>query len=202
MRLTYTDLYNAFLQNTGNLNNSSDTNLVSFFKRHLSSRYQLVLSKLSNYATQQTQTASTVADQQYYHQPPGLVDVEAVNITIGSRDHNLKPVNSQSEWNRLNAIDIQAGSLPQYFFVRRDDFGIWPIPQDAYTITLDYHFRDRNLTTADYTTGTVTPPAACTPIPRPQLITTLRLHLGTLIQIICTKQSAIYIHCEQNTTRR
>lgn len=155
MRYTYSDLLNDFLQNTGNLNNSSDTNLTNFFKRHLSSRYQLVLSKLSNYTAQKTQTASTVAAQQYYHNPPGIVNIESVVLTVGSVDYTLEPVNSQSEWDRLNSVDIQAGAFPQYFFPRRDDFGIWPIPQDAYTVTIHYHLRDRNLTTADYVDGTV-----------------------------------------------
>lgn len=155
MRLTYTDLLNDFLQNTGNLNNSSDTNLTNFFKRHLSSRYQLILSKLTNYTTERTQTASTVASQQYYHTPPGISNIESVVITIGDVDYTLEPINSQSEWDTLNAIDFTSGALPQYFFPRRDDFGIWPIPQDTYTITFHYHLRDRNLTTADYTTGTV-----------------------------------------------
>jgi hypothetical protein len=155
MRLTYSEIFNDFLQNTGNLANSADTNLINFFKRHLGSRYQLILSKLSNYKTQRTQTASTVADQQYYYKPPDVVNIESMMITIGDVDYNLRPINSQSEWNKLNAIEFQAGALPQYFFTRRDDFGIWPIPQDAYTITLTYHLRDRSLTTADYTTGTV-----------------------------------------------
>jgi hypothetical protein len=155
-RLTYTDLFNDFLQNTGNLANSADTNLIAFFKRHLTSRYQLVLSKLTNYTTQKTKTASTVADQQFYHYPPGVVNIESATVTVGGVAYPLNVINSQKEWDKLNELDFSDTAIPTYLFPRRDDFGIWPVPQDAYTITFNSHLRDRSLTTADYTTGTVT----------------------------------------------
>ena len=154
MRLTYTDLKNQFLDNTGNTG-STDTDILSFFKRSLGERYQLMLAEFADYQGQIAKTASTVANQQYYAYPPGIVDIEDVVITVGSLNYPLEAVGSQARWDSLNAVLIQSGAIPQYFFPRRDDFGIWPIPQDVYTITLNYHWRDRNLTNDDYTTGTV-----------------------------------------------
>ena len=155
MRWTYTDLKTDFLDNVGNPG-STDTTLVAFFDRHLGPKYQFILAELTNYQTQRTQTASTVADQVYYHYPPGVVDIENAQVTINSVNHPLETVHSQSVWNWLNSLTIQTSAIPQFVFPRRDDFGIWPTPQAAYTITFGYHYRDRNLTTADYTTGTVT----------------------------------------------
>lgn len=106
--------------------------------------------------TQQTKTAVTVASQQYYHYPPGQVSVDAISITIGSVQYPLEPIYDQRLWNLFNSIQIQPTAIPQSFFNRRDDFGIWPIPQDVYTITLNAFNRDRNLLVADYATGTVT----------------------------------------------
>jgi hypothetical protein len=51
---------------------------------------------------------------------------------------------------------IQASAVPQFFYVRQDSFGIWPIPQAVYTGKLSYYFRDKNMGVADYSTGTVT----------------------------------------------
>jgi hypothetical protein len=151
------------LRNIG-MAGSSDTNIINDFKFHLGQRYQLILAKMRNYMTQVPKTASTVADQQYYHYPAGIVDVEGCVVTVGSVNYPLSVVTSQFTWDNLNAMDIQASTIPQFIYPRRDDFGIWPIPQAVYTITFNYHLRDRNLTVEDYTTGSVTATNASTTI--------------------------------------
>lgn len=93
---------------------------------------------------------------QYIPFPPGEITVEGMYITIGSVNYPLRIINSLMDWEQLNAILIQASALPQFYFPRRDDFGIWPIPQSSYTGKITYRYRDRNLSVADYTTGTVT----------------------------------------------
>lgn len=93
---------------------------------------------------------------QYYPYPPGSVVIEGAYITIGSVNYPLRPILSRFDWEQLNSIQIQASAVPQFYFSRRDDFGIWPIPQAVYTGNLSYHYRDRNLSVADYQTGTVT----------------------------------------------
>jgi len=156
MRLTYTSLLAQFLDNIGNPG-STDSTLGNFFDRNLGPKYQLILAELTDHKTQPPpKTASTVADQVYYHYPPDVVDIENVQVTVNSVKYPLETIHSQSIWNWLNSLTIQTSAIPQFVFPRRDDFGIWPTPQAVYTITFDYHMRDRNLTTADYTTGTVT----------------------------------------------
>jgi len=154
MRLTYSNLLSDFLDNTQNPG-STDTTLIAFHDRHLGTRYQDLLAEFSNYKTEAPpQTAATVADQQYYHNPPGVVDIENVNVDIGDMNIPLQVVNSQQTWDHLNYVTIS--NYPTHIFPRRDDFGLWPIPDDAYTINFASHLRDRNLTTADVTTTTVT----------------------------------------------
>ena len=82
--------------------------------------------------------------------------VKSLVITIGSIKYNLDPIFSYDRWDDKNAITIQAGVIPQNFFNRQRDFGIWPIPQDAYTGTIVYNLRAGGLTATDYITGTVT----------------------------------------------
>lgn len=92
-----------------------------------------------------------------------MVSIDAVTITIGSVQYPLSPIYDQRAWNLLNALQIQPTAIPQFYFARRDDFGIWPIPQSAdYTITFNDFIRDRNLSIEDYTTGTVTVTAGST----------------------------------------
>lgn len=93
---------------------------------------------------------------QYYPYPIGEISVDGMYITVGSVNYPLQIINSIYEWEKLNAIQIQASALPQFYFPRRDDFGIWPTPQTVYTGKISYHYRDRNLSVVDYSTGTIT----------------------------------------------
>lgn len=123
----------------------------------------MVQAKLSNYITQDENTAVTVANQQYYNYPLGIMNIENVVITVGNVRYPLTVINNQYNWNILNAIQIQASAIPQFIFPRSPylsaenggGYGIWPIPQDEYTITFYKHYRNRDLNIADYDTGTI-----------------------------------------------
>lgn len=155
MLLTYTDIWNQFLRNTNQVG-TTDTNLQSGFNLYLGQRYQLVLAKLRNYKTTAEYDFSTAANTQYYSYPINEITIEGMYITIGSVNFPMRIINSRMDWEQLNAILIQASALPQFYFPQRDTFGIWPIPQAIYSGVMYFHYRDRDLTIADYTTGTVT----------------------------------------------
>lgn len=155
MRLTYTDLRNQFLRNIGQTG-SSDATVINDFNLNLGQRYQTILALMRNYVTQTYSTTTTVAGTQYYSYPPGMVNPETVVVTVGSVNYPMQIITAQFNWDVLNAITVQASARPQFYLPRRDDFGLWPIPQDAYTVTFNYHLRDRSLSIADYTDGTVT----------------------------------------------
>lgn len=155
MKLTYTDLLNQYLRNIGKAG-STDATIIADFQLNMGQRYQTILSHMGDYLTQIQKSAATVAAQQYYHYPSGIVNIASATITIGTQQYPLDVINSQKNWDALNSFQFQGSAIPQFIFPRRDDFGIWPIPQDVYTITFNYHLRDRNMLVADYTTGTVT----------------------------------------------
>lgn len=153
--MTYTDLKEQFLRNIGS-DATTNTAILSDFKINLNQRYQMVLARIKDYQTEKTATATTVAAQQYYHYPQAIRRIESVVVTIGSVNYPTTFVNSQWQWDWLNALQVQPTAIPQFIFPRRDDFGIYPIPQSAYTITFNYHYRDRAMTVDDYSTGTAT----------------------------------------------
>jgi hypothetical protein len=155
MRLSYTDISNKFLRNIQSVG-STDTNLTAEFNYQLGVTYQLMLAKLRNYKTYMSTTFSTVASTQYYNNPPGYVSSDGIVITVGSVNYPLKLISSEYLWEQLNAVLLQASALPQFYYPRRDDFGVWPIPQAVYTGTIYYHYRDRNLSVADYQAGSIT----------------------------------------------
>lgn len=86
----------------------------------------------------------------------------SITVTIGSVIYTLDPIYAQDGWDFLNAIPFQPSTFPRFFFAREYDFGIWPIPQDVYTITFNGFNRDRDLTVADYTSGSVAVTAGST----------------------------------------
>lgn len=154
MRQTYTSLRKDFYRSIA-LDGNTNTTLDDFFQQHLGERYQLAFGVMQNYVTQDQKTDVTVANQQYYPYQPGTQQLENLTITVGNIAYPVICISSEQEWDRLNQTLIQSTTIPQFFFPRRDDFGIWPIPRAAYTITENRLLRDRNLSQADYTTGTV-----------------------------------------------
>jgi len=151
--MTYSDIKNSFLRNVG-ADASTNTAILTEFNANLKNRYSMVLARMKDYMTQKTVTTTTVAAQQYYHYPQGVRNIESVVVTIGTVRYPTTVVNAQWMWDWLNAIQVQPTAIPQFIFPRRDDFGIYPIPQNAYTMTFNYHYRDRALTVDDYSTGT------------------------------------------------
>ena len=110
---------------------------------------------MRNFKTTGEYPFSTTASSQYYPYPADLQSIEGMFITVGSVNFPLRIINSRMDWEQLNAILIQASALPQFYFPRRDDFGVWPIPQATYTGNISYRYYDRPLSVADYTNGTV-----------------------------------------------
>lgn len=135
--------------------NDTSSSTLSFIKSELNKAQRFVFAELQDYIVVRTQTSATVSNQQYYHFPPDNIHIETVMITINNVNYTMTPVDSQREWDRLNAIQVQPTALPEFFFERPRDFGIWPIPQGVYTITLNYQYMPIDMTQNDYATGTL-----------------------------------------------
>lgn len=152
--LSFSDIQTLYLADTGNTG-STDTNLLAYFKLRLGTRYKTMLALLGSYINEKPKTATTVASQQFYHLPAGVINIEAATIQINTNFYTpLQVIDSLDYWNYLNQL-VLTGPYPRAIFPRQDDFGLWPIPASALTITLNAHMSDRNLSVADYTTGTV-----------------------------------------------
>jgi hypothetical protein len=138
---------------------SDNTDFDTFLKKELNKAYHEVLAYLRNWIVQDSaHTATTVADQQFYDYPPDMyAPVDAATVTIGGVAYTLTVIHSQQQWNAINEITFSGTVIPQFLFPRRDDFGTWPIPgASGNTITLVGRFLDRDMSIADFTTGTVT----------------------------------------------
>ena len=154
--LTYQDIKLAHFRNIGKSDQLNDATLLADFNYNLGNRYQLILANIASYINESPRTTSTVAAQQYYDYPPGIVSLDNISITIGSMQYTLSPIYDQATWNQFNALQIQPSAIPQFYFPRKSDYGIWPIPQaSTYTINYFTFDRDRNMAVDDYTGGTI-----------------------------------------------
>lgn len=155
MRLTVADQFIMFRDATGN-HGSTDASLKTFYLNSYTGRYQTAFAVINNRQTQKTMTGSTVVNQQFYHYPPGILDLADCTVNINGLNYPIIADDSILQWDRINLVLISVTALPQFIFPRKDDFGIWPIPQGVYTMTIVAQLRDRTPTDlTDYVAGTV-----------------------------------------------
>lgn len=152
--LSYTDLKRIFLENIQNPG-STNTTLINQFKTYLNQRHALIMRELENYTVRTTRSTTTVNGQQYYQLPIDCQSVESVVQSVNSINYTLEPVESDVDWNKINALPSLVSAIPAHYFARAHDLGLWPIPQDAYTLTLTYNIDSRPPMFEDYVTGTV-----------------------------------------------
>ncbi len=139
--------YGILSNNTTTANLALGSRLMNDADRYLINRFNL------NEATDTTQT--TVAAQQNYKLPYNLNKLIDVYVTIGTIRYKLKEIPSRDIWDRINYVQYQT-NIPEYFFQYNNELLIFPVPSTTgYTITQNYKRRFKDLSQADYTTGTV-----------------------------------------------
>lgn len=139
---------------TSSSNSLSDSR--TFLKREINKSVQYIQRKLNMYKTRGTpKTMSTVADQIYYHYPPGLNNIVSATMDIGDRHYPMEILSNQMVWDRYQEVEILANRILQYVFPRQYDFGIYPTPGDVYTVTLVGNYLPQRMSAEDYNDGTV-----------------------------------------------
>lgn len=101
---------------------------------------------------------TTVALQQEYDPPYNADKIEFVNFYAGSIWYAPKEMRSDDYWTILNRTTVYSDA-PQFWHIstRTRKFGLYPIPSSAgNTIRVVFTKKIRDLSVADYTTGTVT----------------------------------------------
>lgn len=102
-------------------------------------------------------TINTVDGQQFYQLPADCDKVVSVSITVGSYRYRPRQVTSFNDWDFVNSPTGSESDVPSYFFILGDSIGFWQIPAtSSNTITINYLKSVRDLSVADYTTGTIT----------------------------------------------
>jgi hypothetical protein len=137
----------------GTLTNNSSTANISLGAQLINDNIRYLIQKF--YLGEDSKTDVTVASQQAYNLPYNYKRLTNVTITVGSYKWTPKEISSRDEWNRLNMTTVTSNTV-EYYHLYDKQIHFYPIPaSSSNTITYYYKVRVRDLSVADYTTGTV-----------------------------------------------
>lgn len=149
---TYTSYRNLFGTHTGNTSTPNLTfgdSLVNDSLRYLTTKY---------FFNERSQVVpgGTVASQQNYNLPYNIKTLINVYVTVGSIRYQLTEAPNRTFWDSLNFVPYTS-DIPQFYFIYNKQCYIFPTPASSgNSITYNYKCRIRELSQADYVTGTVT----------------------------------------------
>ena len=151
--MTYTEITDM-VESLVNDNSTSATTLI----QTLINQTQHYLLGFRKDITEKSTTATTVASTQAYNLPYDYGKMFMVTVTVGGVAYPLLPIEDDILWRDINARSSSYTSdIPQFYFIFDDQIFIYPTPTSASnTITMYYHKTVKEMSVADYTTGTIT----------------------------------------------
>ncbi len=139
------------------LHSDSSSTLLTLIKQLVNQTQQYVVSFRKD-VTEKSATDTTVASQQSYFTPYDYGKMFGVTVTVGDIAYPVQPVEDDDFWLALNARSSgQTSDIPKFYHIFADKLYLWPVPSSASnTITMLHHRVVRDMTAADYATGTIT----------------------------------------------
>jgi hypothetical protein len=152
MFLTFQGLYERCQKKT----DDTDSNTLAMFKENLNIGLSEAYTQLNSEYFYTSATDATVASKGSYPRPYHDCLIKSMKINNGSKDYIITEfIGGENAWIALNANSDES-DIPNYFFVKRNTFELYPIPATAdYTITTRIKRIAKALSQADYTTGTI-----------------------------------------------
>lgn len=137
-------------------NNASSTNL-SFGLSLMNEGQRMMLGAESWPFLEKQQSIATVASQQFYNLAGDIDKLISLTVTVGTTKYVPSQAKSFEEWDAINSTTGILSNAVSYFFVYNGTVGLWPIPSSSSnTITVNYQKAVRDVSIANYTTGTIT----------------------------------------------
>lgn len=151
--LTYSDWLTMYRRFTG----VSDLEARGVGTVQMNIGRQLVLKAIASYITEETFTASTVANQQEYLLPARVNKLSNLSITVGAIKYSPKEVTDPLKWNQITIRNTPTSTIPQFYYVDKYRLSIFPTPgASGNTITALVTLKEPDLNTEDQTIGSIT----------------------------------------------
>jgi len=139
-----------------NLTKDSTTRNTDIFNVLLNEKIRSLLSSFPRHFLERSKNINTVASQQFYDLPFNFKKMLNCYITVGSTKYIPLESPNRDYWDELNR-SVNTSTMPQYYFIFNNQIGFYPIPSaSSNVITINYEIRVKDLSIADYTTGTIT----------------------------------------------
>lgn len=149
---SYTTLRNQF----GTLTNNAATANLVLGDQLINDSLRYLTTKYFFNERSQVVPGGTVASQQEYDLPYNIKTIINVYISVGNIRYQLTECPTRQFWDSLNFVPYTS-DIPQYYYIFNKKINVFPTPaSSANPITIQYKIRLRDLSQADYATGTVT----------------------------------------------
>lgn len=149
--LSYTERRNL----AGDLSNNSASATLTLFDKLISLEEKRILSSYAWPFLEKQFTLTTVAGTQFTTLPQYIDRVSSVTVTVGTYTYSPRECPSREQWDRLNMTSISS-DIPTWWFVYDGKVGLFPKPSSSSnTITINSKQSAKDLTVADYTTGSI-----------------------------------------------
>jgi hypothetical protein len=150
---SYTSLRSTFTTLTSNTNSENYT----FGDLMMNDAIKKIIGMpQAYYFLEATTTTTTVANQQNYTLPYNYEKMNSVTVTIGSYKYPVREVPNRDFWDKLQLTTNFTSAYQQWFFVDAGQVYFFPKPSSSgNTITFNYKIGFKDLSNADYTTGTI-----------------------------------------------
>lgn len=150
--LTYTGARNLY----GSLTNITSSTNLSLGDTLINEGQRIMLADIPWPFLEAQGTATTVAGTQFYSLSGNLEKVISCKVSVGTFQYIPTQVVSFSDWDLVNNPTGVQSDNPSYFFVYGNTLGLWPTPAtSSNTITYNFERAVKDLSVADYTTGTI-----------------------------------------------
>lgn len=149
--LTYTTSRNLY----GDLTNNDSTTNLTLGDVLINEGTREMLGSYDWNFLEKIATVNTVASQQTYELPADYSKLINVTVTIGTTVWTMNEITSQEDWNLLNQTSFTS-DIPQYYFIFNRQIKLYPTPSSSSNvITIQYKRSVKDLSLADYTTGSI-----------------------------------------------
>ena len=149
--------FNEIYQELQDITGDDSPAQLTIFKRWINDTDKLVSAKAPFLCMETTATKTTVASQEGYQLPNTIQKIRSVKVTLsGGTIYRPRPVEDPRYWEYLQSLQAGDSDATRLFMKQGNQILLWPEPATTgSTITIRGRRRLRDLSLADYTTGTI-----------------------------------------------
>ena len=151
MALSFTERRTLF----GDLSNNSASATLTLADKLINIEEKRILSSYAWSFLEKQYTVLTDSANQFVTIPQYIDRVSSLYVTVGTYRYSPRECPSREQWDRLNMTSVSS-DIPTWWYVYDGKVGLYPKPSSSSnTITINSKQSAKDLTVADYTTGSI-----------------------------------------------